>query len=354
MASSYRSAIYRALDDEFDIDWFFSDVAGGIREIDLRTFKSCRKLSTVKVLGKASWQKGVVQLLWSSNYDRYLLLGELSSLSTWTVLLLNFVLKKRIYLWSHGWYGRENFVKKLIKRLFFGLATGTFLYGNFAKKVAISQDNNGGKLYVIHNSLNYEEQLRLRNSGLKSDVYLNYFRNSNPVIMFIGRLTPEKKLEMLINAISECEKRGECLNAVFIGGSNDMEHYKNLVREKKITAWFYGPCYDEKENAELVYNADLCVSPGNVGLTAIHSLMFGTPVITHDNFCNQMPEFEAITEGITGSFFHENDINDLVDKIVLWLHAHNNRDEVRCKCYEVIDREWNPIHQMEIFKNVLK
>lgn len=55
-------------------------------------------------------------------------------------------------------------------------------------------------------------------------------------------------------------------------------------------------------NAEFIYNADLCVSPGNVGLTAMHSLVFGCPVITHNCFEWQMPEFEAIQPGITGDF----------------------------------------------------
>lgn len=66
--------------------------------------------------------------------------------------------------------------------------------------------------------------------------------------------------------------------------------------------WFYGACYDEIKNAALIYNADLCVSPGNVGLTAMHSMVFGTPVITHNDFKWQMPEFEAIEPGKTGDF----------------------------------------------------
>ena len=40
--------------------------------------------------------------------------------------------------------------------------------------------------------------------------------------------------------------------------------------------------------------SDLTVSPGNIGLTAIHSLSYGTPVCSHSNFNNQMPESEAI------------------------------------------------------------
>ena len=60
------------------------------------------------------------------------------------------------------------------------------------------------------------------------------------------------------------------------------------------------------------------MSIGNIGLTAIHSLSFGTPVASHDNFENQMPEVEAIIDGENGFLFEENNSNDLIDKIEQW------------------------------------
>ena len=62
----------------------------------------------------------------------------------------------------------------------------------------------------------------------------------------------------------------------------------------------YGETFDEAEISKLLNHADLCVSPGNVGLTAMHALAYGVPVATHNDFKNQMPEFEAITPGKTG------------------------------------------------------
>ncbi|MEZ4897633.1 MAG: hypothetical protein R2806_12390 [Saprospiraceae bacterium] len=59
------------------------------------------------------------------------------------------------------------------------------------------------------------------------------------------------------------------------------------------------------------YNSAVCVSPGNIGLTGVHSMSFGCPVISHNNFVEQMPEFEIIREGETGYFFQQNNILDL-------------------------------------------
>ena len=114
-----------------------------------------------------------------------------------------------------------------------------------------------------------------------------------------------------------------------------------------------GALYDESEIARYLYWADLCVSPGNVGLTAIHALSYGLPVITNDNFETQMPEFEAIEQGRTGDFFCEGDVGSLADRIELWLSRNPNREQVRQRCYEVIDTKYNPSHQVEVLSQVL-
>ena len=119
--------------------------------------------------------------------------------------------------------------------------------------------------------------------------------------------------------------------------------------------WFYGASYDEKTNAELIYNADLCVSPGNVGLTAMHALIFGCPVITHNYFEWQMPEYEAIHAGNTGDFFKMDDIADLIATISKWFAVKSDkREEVRKACFKEIDTNWNPYYQMDIIKKNIK
>ena len=104
----------------------------------------------------------------------------------------------------------------------------------------------------------------------------------------------------------------------------------------------------------MIYNADLCVSPGNVGLTAVHSMVFGTPVLTHDDFSHQGPEFEAIHEGETGGFFQCGSINSLVEKIANWfVENKDKRDQVRQICMKEIDDYWTPRFQIEILKKHL-
>ena len=124
-------------------------------------------------------------------------------------------------------------------------------------------------------------------------------------IIFIGRLTKVKKIDMLINVINKLNESNLIYDLKIIGDGPEKTYLQSISSKgvEKGYINFLGSLYDEKKIAKLLYNSDLCVSPGNVGLTCIHSLSYGTPVCTHNNFFNQMPESEIITDGKKMEFF---------------------------------------------------
>jgi glycosyltransferase involved in cell wall biosynthesis len=178
------------------------------------------------------------------------------------------------------------------------------------------------------------------------------------VLLFIGRLTSIKKLDMILRAQYNLLKKNIKCNLIFIGDGEMKDDLKELATNLNIInrCWFTGALYDEKEISNYLHSADICISPGNVGLTAIHSLSYGLPVITNDNFETQMPEFEAIKQGVTGSFFRENNEKSLTFEIENWLtYSLNNRQLIREDCYKVIDEKYNPINQIKILnKHIYK
>lgn len=151
--------------------------------------------------------------------------------------------------------------------------------------------------------------------------------------------------------------RGELYNLTFIGDGSESEKLRDLVKNLGLIqqVWFFGACYDERKNAELIVNADLCVAPGNVGLTAMHALVFGCPVISHNDFKWQMPEFESIHPGVTGDFFEKDDVNSLSITISNWFRdMKHRRDKVRYNCFAEIDAQWNPYFQINLIKSIIK
>lgn len=357
-AARYREPIFTLMDETYHIDWFFDTRLDDIKQMDCSKLKRVSRLKNLYIKRPLYWQRGAVSNLWNKKYDIYIILGDTFCLSTWLFVILQrfFWRKKKVYFWTHGWYGKENVLARILKRIYFKMPDGIFLYGNHAKQLMIGEGFDANKLFVIHNSLDYQTQVVLRNRMQQTGIFSAHFANDNPVLLFIGRLTAVKRLDLLIEAISILKRRGSMYNLVLVGDGVKGEELKNLVIEKEVDnqVWFYGACYDEGKNAELIYNADVCVAPGNVGLTAMHVMVFGTPVITHNNFALQMPEFEAVKEGETGAFFKYNDVEDMVRCISEWFQEHKkDRESVRQKCYAEIDTQWTPWFQIEVMKNVI-
>ena len=183
----------------------------------------------------------------------------------------------------------------------------------------------------------------------------NYHKNNRRKIIFIGRLTKVKKIDMLINVINKLNESNLIYDLKIIGDGPEKTYLQSISSKgvEKGYINFLGSLYDEKKIAKLLYNSDLCVSPGNVGLTCIHSLSYGTPVCTHNNFFNQMPESEIITDGKNGIFFEENSLEDLKEKIIFWfdnLHGKYSKEFIRKK----IDESYNPANQIKIFNNIIE
>ena len=358
-AQKYREGIFRQLEQTYRCHWCFGQNDTDIRGMELSSLADVQMLRNHKLVGEWYWQSGAIGQL--SRHRQILMLGELFCVSTWLMLLLRrlFFRRNRIYLWSHGWYGRETFSKRILKRWFFSMADGVALYGRHAQEVARSQGYHKDNLCVIHNSLDYDHQLTLRRQ-LEADPtitspYVQHFGNSDPTLLFVGRLTPVKRLDMLIEAVGRLAHSDHPCNLVLVGDGSEHQRLVDLVNGLGVCdrVWFYGACYDEQENARLIYQADLCVAPGNVGLTAMHAMVYGTPVLTHDNFSYQMPEFEAIRPNQTGAFFRQGDVASLTEAILSWFAVQaDNREAVRKACYDEIDRYWTPSFQMSVLKKM--
>lgn len=356
LAQHYRSEIFQLLDKEYDCDFYFGDKYLDVKKMDYSLLKG--KVTEVHngKIGPFLFQTKVLSLL--SKYDVFLMIGETHSITTWLFMFLSkFYKNKRIYFWCHGWYGKETKVESLLKHILDKMPSGLFVYGEYAKNLMIKEGFDERKLHVIHNSLSYSKQLEARKNLHLSEIYTGHFKNNNKNLMFVGRLDPVKKLDMILKAMKLSEDRGYIYNMTFIGGGQEKQRLEELAKVLSLeeNVWFYGPCYDEAVLGQLIYNADLCVAPGNIGLTAMHTLVFGTPAVTHNCFKWQMPEFEAIKPGITGDFFEMDNVESLSAAIDKWfIENGNKREVVRNACMKEIDDSWTPEYQMKIFKEYIR
>ena len=352
----YDFPLYQLMGEVFHCDFYLGDkLPYQLKTFEYTSLNGFKGKLHNHFIHHFYWQSGVIRQLFAP-YRFYIMNGEPFCLSTWLFLLLSKLTNKKVIGWTHGWYGREGIIKGNIKRRFFKLFDKLLVYNDYSINLLKQQGIDKSRLFCFANSLDSDRIKTIRKQISDTDIYRSHFGNDNPVLIYCGRIQKRKRLDLLINCLERLNQEGFPTNLMMVGADDEGTGIDRLVKEKGLTdkVWSYGPCFDERLLGEFFSSATVCISPGNVGLTAIHSLSYGCPVITHGDFPYQMPEFEAIRPNITGAFFKRDDINDMTETIKKWIESYrHNRDQIRQQAYDEIDKKWNIHYQIEVLKRVL-
>ena len=355
----YRKPIWELLLNEnaYNFNIYYSKQnLKGIKSFNpLPKYQNIKKIFHLKNYffgGTLIWQSRVIKDLIFENFQVAIFMGDMSVISTWIGSLICKLRKKKVFFCVHGLYGNESLLKKFFRVLFLRLADINILYENRAKNLLIKSGFDKKTLEVIYNSLDYDKQLNLFKKLEKKKDSNQLFKKKMPIIVFIGRLTKKKNIDILIKSVGIINKNNPKVNLLLIGEGPQKKELELLSIKtlNKSNFLFYGKLYDENKIAELLYKSSICVSPGNIGLTAIHSLSYGTPVASHKNLNFQMPEVESIIDGENGFLFKENDIIDLSNKILTWIeNKKTNKKSIR----KIIDEKYNPYFQKKILDKII-
>ena len=370
IAPLYSRALWYELTSSKDVEYtFYSSREGfsGIKTINIDESKTINEegnlnwlfLKNIFIGNILIYQSGIISKCLRTDFDAYILYGEMHNISNWVAALICKVRKKPLLFWGHGLYGNEKNIKKVLRILYYKIADYHLVYGNRSRSIMIDSGFRSNKVFTVYNSLDFDNhrllyQKKNVNDLEKQKQKLFPLDSKLPVIIFIGRLTKEKKISNLIEAISLSKNKGYKYNCLIVGGGDELETLKHLSESLGIrdSVCFYGPSYDENINSKFIMLSESCVSPGNVGLTAIHSLSLGTPVITHGNILNQGPEVESVIQNVTGLYFEENNVaslSDVIDDMIL----NKKKIKMETTCIEQVTKYWNPKNQVAIFDLVV-
>lgn len=302
-------------------------------------------------------QPRVLRLAFRRDISCIIFLGNAKHLTTWLAALLAHLSRKRVLFWTHGWLAEERGLKDSLRRAFYHLAHALLLYGNNARQLAISKGFAPHVLYVVYNSLDYHKQRQYRAVLTASRIIQIrqqlFAAPKRPLLATIGRLTQDKRIDLLLEALHLMTNQGRQINLLIIGDGPLREQLQLLAERYHLDACFYGACYEEEMIASLLGAANLTVVPGAIGLSAIHSLSYGTPVVTHDNAEDQKPEWEAIMPGYNGALYRQGDVGDLIRVITEWLDRDVDREQIRKQCFEVVDAYYNPLYQRQVIERAI-
>jgi glycosyltransferase involved in cell wall biosynthesis len=348
----YRKAVVEALArSEVANFTFIGDDHEYLHSIEPAKFSDSvrfRLAPTHHLFGPFMWQWGAITWAIKPEFDTVIMHSVPHWPCTWIGAMMARLLGKRVFFWGHGYLRQPRGLKGLLRRIFHALPHALLLYGRRAKDFAIRDGRAADTVHVIYNSLDLERQIEIRRSisphqGIETRRSL-FGCPDRPAVICTTRLIAIRRLDLLIKALAILRDRGLPTNLILVGDGPERENLRILAASTGVQVHFEGACYDESRIAQLICCASVAVAPGKVGLSAMHAMAYGVPVVSNDDADSQMPEWESIIPGKTGSYFRAGDVESLADAILIWLTGERSA-EAYAACTMLLKRFWNPTYQ---------
>lgn len=318
------------------------------------------ELKNVWIGSRFLWQNGLLRLLRDGGYSAVIFLGDAHFISTWIAAALCRARGIKVYMWTHGILKDEGSVKWKIRKVFYLMADGLFLYGNRAKLLLQRKGFKPERLHVIYNSLNYLKHTDFFESNILCRDALRKrvgFSRREKLVVYSGRITADKGVDRAIYLLRDIIEIDNLYRLVIVGDGPALNVVRRLADDLGIGGYikFLGESYDEEFVGHILMAADIVFCPGNIGLTAIHALSFGTPVVTHNELSSHKPEHEAICEGINGSFVSVESVAEVFSKFEYWINRKRN-DPVGLgnACRKPIEAFYNPRYQKQVMVKIIE
>jgi len=229
-------------------------------------------------------------------------------------------------LWGHGGsrsrdIATSNSAKDLLNRWFIRQCDAYICYTEPIKD-KLSDITGADKLFVATNTLDTDVLFRLRKKlelvgrgevkrrlGLSKKYYLG----------FIGRLTPEKQPDMLLDTLQMLQQNRDDIGAIIIGDGAEMQKLRQKSYELELDdVHFTGSIAEWELSAPYLFVCNVIVNPGCVGLSVNHAFSFGLPVVTQQTGSRGSfhgPEVAFIKEGYTGYLTPTGNVEVMADRV---------------------------------------
>lgn len=352
----YRKAVFELLSSSEEFEFTFladsrSDTPS-IKTVEWETTRIRLKYAPTSILKlplipSLFCQPAAIAHVARDKPDLVIAVGNPYSLTTWALLFIGRLWSIPIVLWSHGLLKSESGPKWWVRKSFYMLSRGLLLYGDHAKELLAEKGFDRRALKVVYNSLDFQNQEKLMNKIAKSE--LNLFRSSlgvsegDGLIVFSGRLLRNKKLDLLLESVGILRGRDRVVHVALIGDGSERSLLVSQAIRLNIVSQihFLGESYEEPFIAKVFMASDLAVIPSGAGLSVMHALGYGLPVLLHDRPDEHGPEWEAVREGETGFFYRYGDIQDMAQKIEGALFPKSRNTVMKEACLGMIRNRYN-------------
>lgn len=324
---AYRVPVFEALSKRpgIDLTVYYGDRKEGPKNVDHAPFKAeCVHLYE-RAVGRRTvmWHPPQWQCASSRVSDVLILSWDLQYASLVPGLLRAKANGVRTILWGHGYSKNEASLRQRLRERVGKFADATLFYNQSTADQYVERGFKSHRVFAAPNAIDQRPIQAALQHWTQRPGELNAFKEKNginpgPVILFVSRLDPDNRLDLLLQSIQQLKTRFPDIQAVIIGkGDKELNKLKKIVGEFGIekNVRFLGPIYDERQLAPWFMSAKLFCYPANIGLSILHAFGYGLPVITSDNRAAQNPEIESLQDGYNGLVYADGEADALAETL---------------------------------------
>ncbi len=224
--------------------------------------------------------------------------ADFKCLSLWYLLIMSFVENKGFWLHGQGGYKKQGLLSDFIYTLALFFSKGYISYNEFSADFLKKKTPNflHKKISIVNNTLYMTPVDKVED---------NYSLD----LLYIGRIRENSGIEFLLKAAKEANV------VVNVIGDSDGDYLK-VLQTSYDNGFFFGSIFDREEQLAIAKKCMAGVYGGDAGLSVVHYMAFGLPVIVHGSTKDHMgPEPFYVEDHINGLLFERNNLSSLVEKI---------------------------------------
>ena len=280
-------------------------------------------ISLVKTLSlskeKLAWQLLPIIKLYKK-YDVIFFYGNPRVLSSVVWASLFKLLGKKVVIWGQYHTAGANSRMEKIRLFWWSMFDYLFLYTEYEAQQYKRRFPGTKAAIGMNNGLNQQEiedaSQAVKDRGLGSWKE-NQGLTDKMLLLSCARLDKKNRYEFFIECLPALVELYPDLIWCVIGKGEEEERLRSKAQSlgvAKHIRWL-GAIYNQEELAPWFLCSQLFVHPGSIGLSLMHAMGYGLPVVTHDNIEMQMPEIAALKNGENGILYRENDQESLIKTI---------------------------------------
>ncbi|RDV11095.1 glycosyltransferase [Pontibacter diazotrophicus] len=329
----YRTDFFNKLSQKIKLDLYCYQGQDKLKASNF--FKGKVKASPLKAIAIGPLLVYNPFALLDKKYDTLVLMLHFGHLTTWLILLLKPLLKKKIILWGHGIsikrYIKEESKPNIFLKWMIGLSDGLWVYTD---KEYYLWNKQFPKLSItsLGNTIsNVEDIVKLSDEKNKRDLKLEFKIFQPRVLIYCARFNePGRRVDLLLKLIENLDPEKY---AFIIIGAGRLK--PDFIKFRHV--YDFGEVYERNLKEKLFNIADVYFQPGWVGLSVVEAMAYGKPVFTFERSKDvlQCVEYHYIKSGYNGMIFKT--FTECLERIVSLTEAEI--DQLSSNALEFVKKE---------------